>query len=100
MKTIDVLGKKWFDKVNGNTYFSARIIIDFQMEGEKIYYIPYEYGYGDQYLYTAFDYLASIPLLPEEAALYPTEWTRENGIILRYGIQAENKRNVIAWGKP
>ena len=28
IKTITVIGKRWFDKVNGNTYCSARIYFD------------------------------------------------------------------------
>lgn len=37
--------KEWHDKINGNTYFSA--CID-DIEKEKNYKIPFQYGYGSQ----------------------------------------------------
>ena len=35
--------KKWFDKKNGNSYFSARIY-DLDMNLLKV--VPFQYGYG------------------------------------------------------
>ena len=35
MKTIDIIAKEWFDKINGNSYFSAIIIIDYKMKTEQ-----------------------------------------------------------------
>jgi len=47
-KFLVVTAKKWFDKVNGNTYFTASVMVVYR--GEKISFnIPYEYGYGDSY---------------------------------------------------
>ena len=37
--------KEWHDKINGNTYFSA--CID-DIEKQKNYKIPFQYGYGSQ----------------------------------------------------
>jgi len=28
MKSITVIGRRWFERINGNTYHSAEIIID------------------------------------------------------------------------
>lgn len=42
-KSVIIIGKKWFDKINGNTYCSARLIVD----GETIETSDYTYGYGD-----------------------------------------------------
>ena len=44
---------KWWDKVNGNTYHSVRVTR--VSDGKTIVglHAPYEYGYGDQYRYTA-----------------------------------------------
>lgn len=49
VESITIIGKKWFDKVNGNTYHTARIMVNGKTVGE----IPYQYGYGDQYYYNA-----------------------------------------------
>lgn len=101
IKTIDVLAKQWRDKVYGNSYFSARVVLDLDCKGNgRTFFLPYEYGYGEQYLYSSFDAIIKAGLLPAEACACPTRYCRENGIILRHGIQNGcTKRDVIAWGK-
>ena len=47
-----IVGKKWFDKVNGNTYHSARV---YDLEMKCVAVASYEYGYGEQYVYSAFN---------------------------------------------
>lgn len=42
---ITIIGRRWFDKINGNTYFSAVGLIN----GIEVVNIPFEYGYGDHY---------------------------------------------------
>lgn len=54
IKTIDIQSKEWFDKVNGNSYFSAIITINLGMPDAHNIYVPFQYGYGSQYEYTAF----------------------------------------------
>tara|TARA_R110001606_G_C15190216_1_gene630419 strand:+ start:201 stop:464 length:264 start_codon:yes stop_codon:yes gene_type:complete len=46
--------KKWHDKINGNTYFSANID---DLVKDKTYKIPFQYGYGSQGEYTCKEYL-------------------------------------------
>lgn len=41
-----VIGAKWFDKVNGNTYCNAKVYDAFS---NTYFYIGFQYGYGDQY---------------------------------------------------
>lgn len=43
VQTIFLSGRRWFDKVNGNTYHSAKAYIN----GELIGQVDFEYGYGD-----------------------------------------------------
>ena len=51
-----VIAKKWFDRVNGNTYHSVRCV---RMRDNAIVVGPFQYGYGESYkqtaLYTMFD---------------------------------------------
>lgn len=47
--TITVLGRRWFEKTNGNTYHSVQVYIN----GNEIGYEPFTYGYESQYLQTA-----------------------------------------------
>lgn len=57
MKTFFCIGRKWFDKVNGNTYFNSKVIDN---EGNTVLYTGYQYGYGQQYFYEAEKELAKI----------------------------------------
>lgn len=50
---ITIIGRRWFDKINGNTYFSAVGLIN----GVQVAEIPYEYGYGNQYEDSMFNLL-------------------------------------------
>ena len=49
MLLFTVLGLKWFDKINGNTYCSSVIVCP---DGKEIY-TDYQYGYGSYYLHAA-----------------------------------------------
>lgn len=46
---ITISGRRWFDKINGNTYHS----VDVYVNGKHIGNNPYEYGYDEAYLQTA-----------------------------------------------
>lgn len=52
-------GRRWFDKTYGNTYHTVRIF----QEGKELVYIPFTYGYGEQYLQTAIDWLIANNLM-------------------------------------
>jgi len=55
IKTIDVNCKEWFDKVNGNSYFSGEVIVNAGKKNEATIKLPFQYGYGDFYRYSAFE---------------------------------------------
>lgn len=55
IKTIDVRAVEWFDKVNGNSYFAGSVIINYGLKNQFILNMPFQYGYGDQYRYAAFE---------------------------------------------
>lgn len=97
IKTIDVQAKEWFDKVNGNSYFSARVTVNYGMPGEFEIHMPFEYGYGSYYEQAALKALQDIGLLPGITSLWQA---REKDIILRSSKQ-ENclKRVVKQWGQ-
>lgn len=50
MYTFIVKGRKWWDKINGNTYNSAKILVLKDNERIDCLNIDYEYGYGNDYL--------------------------------------------------
>jgi hypothetical protein len=47
---LEIHAKEWFDKVNGNSYFSAVVTLD----DDQIVELPFQYGYGDHYIDMAF----------------------------------------------
>jgi len=56
-----VTAKRWFDKVNGNTYHSVRCV---RNKDNALIVGPFQYGYGDQYKQTALELMASAKWLP------------------------------------
>lgn len=60
-RSLFVEGREWFDKVNGNSYFSARIWVD----GGQVAILTFQYGYGDQFLYEAQKKLLELGYLPQ-----------------------------------
>lgn len=94
MNSINVHGKTWFDSVNGNSYFSARVEID----GVEVARLPFQYGYGDQYLYEALEALKKLELIPQDAgSLF--RFANENKIALYRVLETSLKRDVTGWGK-
>lgn len=61
---ITIHGKRWFQRSYGNTYHSVLVEID----GKTVWNSGQHYGYGDQYLQTAFDWLDQSGLVPPRKA--------------------------------
>ncbi len=74
-----IVGRKWFDRVNGNTYFTANAYYK-----NKQYRHLYEYGYGDQYKYEMMKVLDIEGVLPEPFTNKDVPWSycERNGIKL------------------
>lgn len=97
MKTLDVQAKEWFDKVNGNSYFSARVTIDYSLDSEQVYYLPFQYGYGSMYEQETRELLRKEGIIPKDA--YIGSFCRENNIPMRSSKQGNClKREVKSWG--
>ncbi len=95
VKTIDIQAKEWFDKVNGNSYFSMQVTINYQMKSEQTFKFPLQYGYGETYIDVALNYLHYKKLIPE-TNLYTL---RYKGFIIRKLIQLRClKKEVINHG--
>lgn len=88
MKTIDINAKEWFDKINGNSYFSAVITLDYGMPTVKEYVMPFQYGYGYHYVDMANSYLVDNKIISGERnsnGSYTPLWQYclDNNIVLR-----------------
>jgi hypothetical protein len=72
-RSLFVEARLWFDKVNGNTYFTARVWVD----GNFVLSLPFQYGYDHQYLYEANKQLINAGYLPTEFEGKPLHIARE-----------------------
>jgi len=55
MNSLVITGRRWFNSREGNTYFSANVYVD----GVMTVHIPFEYGYGSHFEWSAWVSLAS-----------------------------------------
>ena len=55
MESIIIIGKEYFDAINGNSYHTSEVIVDGVVIGKSLV----SYGYGDHYLQTAIEVLKS-----------------------------------------
>lgn len=63
-RSVFVEAREWFDKTYGNSYFTARI----QVDGALVATLPFQYGYGDAYLYEAATVLKDLGYLPDDSS--------------------------------
>jgi hypothetical protein len=102
IKTIDVIAKEWFDKVNGNSYFSAVVTLNYGTEDATQIFLPFQYGYGDHYKQMAFEKLQHVGAIAD-AEKMEVLWSycQRKGIILR-ASKHENckKATVKEFGQP
>lgn len=97
IKTIDIQAKEWFDKINGNSYFSAVITLNFGMKDATEHVLPFQYGYGAHFIHCAYEYLIKKGLIKNSLNSQTLSvYCRDNKIILRTS-KKENclKRELI-----
>ena len=89
--TLDINAKEWFDKINGNSYFSAEIVVNYGMNDSQTIKLPFQYGYGDHYQYMAIEELQKQGLT-DKKYLYDL---RDNGIIVRTNMQRNCRKKDL-----
>lgn len=60
--SITVIGRRWFDRRYGNTYHTSTVLVN----GALMYRSPVTYGYDNQYIQTAYDYLQDADIVHPE----------------------------------
>lgn len=100
VKTIDIQAKEWFDKSAGNSYFSARVTLNYGMDNAEQIVLPFQYGYGEHYQHMAFKKLAELGFVkPESDHQAIWRYCDENKIILRYNKEERCKKSeVVSFG--
>ena len=92
IKTLDINAKEWFDRINGNSYFSGQIIVNYGLTDEKRFFMPFQYGYGDSFQWQALKNLQEIGLLANDISHF---WQlRDKGIIIRTSKRKALKREL------
>ena len=71
MSALHIEGRRWFQRGPGNTYHSARVFHN----GQEIAHVGYRYGYGQQYLCSAYEALKAAG--HTKAAKY-VDWLKES----------------------
>ena len=96
IKTIDIRAKEWFDRINGNSYFSAIVTVNYQLPSEQSIKILFQYGYDDHYIQSACEHLIKKGLINTDEYIPLWRYCQENNIILRKSIQRGcKKRDII-----
>jgi hypothetical protein len=89
--SITVFGRRWFQRTYGNTYHTADIYIN----GNLLHTTPETYGYGQQYVYTAFAWLRDSGILPDWDRQAPFHYCEERGITLNYEVEDVPRRRDL-----
>lgn len=72
-QSIIIIGRRWFQRSAGNTYHTARVLVD----GVTRWTSERCYGYGDQYLQTAAEWIYASGIIPEPEkrnGVHPPLW--------------------------
>ena len=90
-KTIDIQAKEWFDEINGNSYFCGTITLNYLMDNEETFLMPFQYGYGSQYKDEAKAILIEFNKISCNGFQGLYTYCKDNNIIYRHSI----KRNSL-----
>ena len=84
INTIDITALEWFDKVNGNSYFSATVTLNYGTPEQKEIKLPFQYGYGSHYIDMAKQELVKLGLIETDRPMQALwSYCEEHKIILR-----------------
>lgn len=89
--SITIIGRKWFQKTYGNTYFSSIGLIN----GKQVVEIKFQYGYGSQYEYETFRKMAKEGFIDADNKSVPWSYCADNGIAYQaYAIDVQRKKGL------
>lgn len=91
IKSIEIWGKKWFQKSYGNTYHAVKVYVN----GELIGTSGITYGYGDSYVQTAEEVLRKAGYLKrKDPAQSLWRYCSERKIKLKYYASEVTQREL------
>jgi len=90
-----IIGRRWFDKANGNTYHTAEVVVNDKVIGKS----RMSYGYEEQYIQTGKEILLDHFELPKGMKESSPLWQlREYGVEFRYRVTDGLKRDLELGG--
>ena len=92
---VFVVGRRWFDRVNGNTYHTAEVFVNDKYVGKS----RMTYGYDESYIQTAKEILLDSYELPKGMRDTSPLWQlREYGVTLNKTVSDGLKRDLETGG--
>lgn len=88
---IVIDARRWFDRINGNTYHSVAVYVD----GESVGVKPFQYGYGDHYRQTAHKILQEANVFPATGESLPSGMGKDYYEFMGYMRDNRNKFVVL-----
>ena len=87
MKSLTIIGRRWFNPREGNTYYSGFALVD----GVEVAREKFAYGYGEQCIYELWELVVKALELPAHnhtcgGVEMPWRYCRERGIAYTYDI--------------
>lgn len=101
VKTIDIIALEWFDKAAGNSYFAGKVTVNYGMEDEREYKMPFQYGYDNTYIHEAASILRENGELPDMKQYgngsFEALWqvAERNGIVCRFTKHENCKKREL-----
>lgn len=96
--TIDINALEYYDRMNGNSYFAGKAILNYGTDTQITLQIEYQYGYGDQYEWTAFEEIQKALHL-ESITMSLRSFCAVHNIILRSNKHSAKKAELKSIAK-
>lgn len=87
IKTVDVYAVEYYDGMNGNSYFDAKVIINYGTKSEINFLLPLQYGYENKYKEAAFEALKNKGFITTDD-IYYQRYYADNSIVARHAIKS------------
>jgi hypothetical protein len=82
LQSVKIVGRRWFQRTYGNTYHTADIYVN----DVHVHTTPMQYGYGDQYMQTGWEWLVNNGYIPKDEDRRKPPWqiAQDMGFDLSY----------------
>jgi hypothetical protein len=97
VRSISISAKTWRDRVNGNSYFAVRIIVEYTSFSTVTLHIPFQIGYGSAWEQAAAAAIAKKFELGHAPILRDIEQNNLDVVFFKLATPSK-KREAIAWG--